>query len=1129
MKKKRNRRSRTKMRVPGKIFLIMKLTFLLMLAGMIQLSASVYSQNSKLSLDLKNCTVKEVLQRIEEQSEFRFFYNEKFIDLNRKVTVSSKDEPVGDILNEVFEGAGISYKVMANNLIIITPTEGSSPGKEAQAQAQTIFGKVTDSSGAPLPGVTIVVKGSTKGTITDSDGQYSLTGVPGNATLLFSFVGMKTKEIPVSGKQQIDVAMEEEAVGLEEVVAIGYGTANRQDYPGSVSSVKVENSPIALTSNLNVLESLKGNVSGLNIGVTNTAGGQPDMLIRGQNSINGSNAPLIILDGVIYMGSLSDINPNDIASFDILKDAVSAAAYGSRAANGVIAIKTKKGSSAKPLVTFNTSAGIQSWQGRPKMMKGEEWIKVVNDRNLYPEGSTDWMQKVELENLEAGKEINWLDEATRTGIVQDYQLSVSGAGKGINYYLSAAYNANRGVVVGDDFERISVLGKINTDITEWLKIGVDASFSRRDYSGFAASLQEAQKMSPYGNMYRDSIGNLEKYPRTQQAYINPLWGVNDGTRDNKDIDQNFRLNSYAVIEVPWIKGLSYRINFLTNLERNQTGNFSYESYYVAAGESANRYGPEALQGLLTKANGNMDNSKTYSYVIDNIVNYKNQFGRHSIEGTFVATRDYSKYEDVNTTGSDFSDNGNTLLGMWGLHKATVQKVDMDAEKRTNVGYLGRISYSFNGKYYLTGSFRRDGASVFGENNKWGNFAAAGIAWKLSEENFMKSIKPLNYLKLKFSWGQNGNQGIDPYTTLSQVSNGSAGRTRYEFSNEEGTVYYGLYQSTFGNSDLGWESTESINTGFESIWLSHRLFVDADLYFSKTTDQIFTRNIPVMNGFQTITTSMGQVNNTGIELTVKSVNVQTRNLNWTTSVTFWKNNNKLKKLYGEDKNGDGKEDNDISNSLFIGKSLGAIYGYEQDGIVQEEDTEYMDLTEASAGDPKYKDLDGVQGINDDDRKILGYGKPNFKLNFSSTLDYKNFEFYIMLAGTFGGHHRYLSSNTPAYMTSGTGRFSDNMPSKPYWTPENRSNVYPSATFSGDGRFQGLQSRGFVRIQDITLSYLFKQPWVEKVNINSLRVFCAAKNVATFTNWDGGDPESGAKYLSNKFPIVSTYSIGVNISF
>lgn len=995
-------------------------------------------------------------------------------------------------------------------------------------QGEKVTGKVTDQSGASIPGVSVVVAGTTNGTITDIDGNYTLTNVPGDGTLQFSFVGMKTQKIVIQGKTVIDVVLEEDKLALDEVIVIGYGTARRQDYTGSVSSIKMENSPIALIPNINALESLKGNVAGLSIGATNTAGGQPNVDIRGQNSLSGDNTPLIVLDGVIYLGSLGDINPSDIATFDILKDAVSSAAYGSRSANGVIAITTKKGSLGKPMITFNATTGVQSWQNQPVMMRGEEWIKVVNARNKYTEGSTNWMKPGELANLAAGKETVWLDEVTRTGIIQDYQVAISGASENINYYLSTSYNENKSIIKGDDFSRFSLLGKINTTVTSWLKIGLDASFSRRDYSGFAASVGQAQTMSPYGVMYRDSLGNLEKYPYTQSS-INPLWGVSDGTAENMDVRDNFRLNAYTVIEVPWIKGLNFRMNVLTNLDRDQSGNFYHENYYIKEGEGPARYLPATITGFLASANGNIDNNRTSSWVFDNILNYKTMVDKHSIEATLVATRDYRRYEQVNSSNSDFAANGNTVLGIMGIAKGTYPRIAVNSDERSNIGYLARASYSYSDKYFVTASVRRDGSSVFGANTRWGNFGAFGGAWKISNETFMKNFEPLNNLKLKLSWGMNGNQTLPPYATLSTVSNSVSGDIRYEFSNAPGKINYGTIQATLGNPDLGWETSKTWNTGFESEWLDNRLYVDLDLYSTQTTDQIFVRNIPVMNGFKTIRTSMGQVDNKGIELTVRSTNIKTNELTWNTSVTFWKNKNKLVKLYGEDKDGDGIEDDDISGSLFIGRSLSAIYGYEQDGIVQPQDTEYKALTGAADGAPKYKDIDGVAGITAADRKILGYGKENFRLNMSNTVSYKNFELYAMVTGTFGGNGYYKKSNTSAYMTSGTGRFNDNMTSKPYWTPENLSNVYPSAYFAGDGRYQALQSRGFVRVQDITLSYGFNQPWMKQAKIKSMRIFLSAKNVATITNWFGGDPETGTTVRENTFPVPSTYSIGANISF
>lgn len=1006
------------------------------------------------------------------------------------------------------------------------------------AQNVTVRGTVTDNSGETLIGVTVQVQGTTIGTITDADGNFTLLNVPPNAALEISYVGMISQTVPLNGRSPINIALQEDTEVLEEVVVIGYGTIKREDFTGSVSSVKLENSPIALQSNLNALEAIKGNVPGLDIGATNEAGGTPSMQIRGQKSISGSNDPLIVVDGVIYMGGLNDINPNDIASFDILKDATSAAAYGSRSANGVIIITTKKGRLGKPVITLNASGSMQSWQTKPELMNAEQWLESVLARNNTTDLS--WLTPQEKANMDAGMTTDWLDIITRTGWIQDYQLAVSGASEKMNYYLSTSYSDNQGVIVGDDWNRISVLGKISTDITNWMQIGVDAGFTKTDKSGERANINRATVLSPYGVQYRgDGNGELEKYPSTQ-SQTHPLWDTNSaGVRDNTDVNENFRINAFAFIQIPWIEGLSYRLNFAGNLTNEEYSTFYYESYYVKEGayNDESRYSPATYQSLLSSANGSIRDRRRTSWLVDNILNYSRSFGQHTIDLTAVATRDRLTYETKSITGSDFSANGNTTLGINGLHKATVQKINMDNDvnnriynyQRSNIGYLGRFNYSFGERYFLTGSYRRDGASVFGINNKWGDYFAFGGAWNMTKESFMDNVSKdvLTNLKVKLSWGKNGNQGLDPYGTLSTITNGSTSGIRYEFGGSD--ILYGLNASALGNSALGWESTESWNTGFESSWLGGRFMVDVDAYFSKTTDQIFTRNIPVMTGFKTIKSSMGQVNNRGVEVNVRSVNIENKDLIWITGLTFWLNRNKLVHLYGEDLDGDGREDDDISNSRFIGKPLGSIYGYVQEGIVQESDTEYMTANGVSAGTPKYKDLNDDGKIDADDRTILGYGVPNFRLNMSNTLSYKNWDLYVMLAGTFGGGGYYLKSNSAAYMTNGSGLFSSNGIYIPYWTPENKGNTYPSATFSGDGRFLGLQNRAFIRVQDMTLSYNFDNKLIGGLGINNFKLFFTAKNLVTFTNWEGGDPEVGVAVRDNTPSALTSLSLGLNLSF
>lgn len=737
-----------------KIPMRMRITSVLLAGFLFQANAETsYSQSARISIEMNNVTVEEVLNEIESKSEFYFLYNNKLINVDRRVSVDVDAENIESVLQTLFKGTDVVYRIADKQIVLSQKDMIQNTEVDGIQQSKVIIGTIVDASGTPIIGANIMVKGTTNGTISDMDGKFSLE-VDKDATLVVSYIGFANQEIRVGNQNNLSITLKEDAEALDEVIVIGYGTTKRKDFTGSVSSVKLENSPIALSPNLNALESLKGNVSGLDIGATNSAGGQPSMQMRGQKSISGSNDPLIVVDGMIFMGSINDINPNDIASFDVLKDATSAAAYGSRSANGVIIITTKKGKTGKPTITLNATGSMQTWQNRPELMNGEQWLESVMARN----NSTDltWLKPQEVANMEAGRETNWLDASTRTGWVQDYQVSVSGASEKMNYYLSAAYSDNQGVIVGDDYNRITALAKINTDITSWLQIGVDAAYTKSDYSGVGADLQQASNMSPYGVMYRDEEQKLlEKYPYTQSG-INPLWSTDKNIRDNKDIRNNFRANAYAVVKLPWVEGLSYRFNYAGNLSKNQSGNFYYEGYYVKEGayDDESRYSPSTLQTLLTNANGSINNNTTSSWVIDNILNYKNTFGKHTIDLTAVATRDRKKYEEIVTTGSDFSANGNTILGMTGLHKAAVQKVNMNYNQRSNIGYLGRASYSFDERYFFTGSYRRDGASVFGANQKWGDFFAFGAAWRMTSEKFMEPISSvLNDLKLKLSWGK----------------------------------------------------------------------------------------------------------------------------------------------------------------------------------------------------------------------------------------------------------------------------------------------------------------------------------------------------------------------------------------
>ena len=1084
---------------------------------------SAFSQD--ITLKANNVTVKEAMEQLKKSSGYSFVFSSADVNTKKRISISVEDAGIEEVIKQILQGqSGFSYEIQGKKIII----KKAQTGTVSSAQEGKVRGRIVDGAGEPVIGANVVVKGTTNGTITDFDGNYTIEGVPADGVLVISYIGYLSQEIPVGNQSAINVTLKEDTQLLDEVVVIGYGTTTRKDFTGSVSSMKLENSPVALVANTNALETLKGSVGGLDIGATNTAGGQPSMLVRGQNSISGNNDPLLIVDGVIFLGSLNDINPNDIATIDVLKDATSAAAYGSRSANGVIAITTKRGKSGKPVINLNMTGTMQSWHRQPEFMNGKDYLQMLHDKNGTTVESLSAQQRA---NYEAGHETNWLDEISRTGWLQDYQVSVSGAGEKMNYYMSTSYTDNQGIIIGDDFSRFTMMAKISTDITDWLEVGADASYSYSDYSGAGAEYNRAVLLGPYDVMYRKGTNLLERFPLGSNEFENPLWKDQSGTYDNLDTRRTFRINAHAVVKLPWVKGLSYRFNYSAYMNVNDGAEFYHEGYYAPLGayDDDSRYSAETVYSKLGSTNGYYQNTRANSWVVDNILNYKNTFGKHTIDLTAVATRD-SKFDRWDKMeGRDYVANGNTNLGYNGLQYATTQKTTTGITRRRNAGYFARASYSFDDAYYLTASYRRDGASVFGADNKWGNFYAFGGAWRVTHEKFMEKVRFLNDLKLKLSWGRNGNQGIDPYGTLSEAVIGPGGGIAYPFGNST-VPSFGIKQNSLGNSGLGWETANSWNFGFESAWVNNRLFVNMDVYLSRTTDQIFNRTIPSMTGFDSMKSTMGEVANRGVEFSIHSVNIENKDWRWDTNLTFWLNRNELVHLYGEDLDGDGREDDDLGNNLFIGHSIHSIYGYKVAGIVQKDDTEYIQANGATPGNPKYVDVDGNGTIGVEDRTILGTSDPRFKMSLSNTLSWKNFELYFMLTGTFGGNGYYVSENAPAFLAGGGGggAYSNNM-YIPYWTEERPSNKYPAANFSGDGRFKGLQSRAFVRLQDITLSYTFNSAKIKNFGINNLRVFFTGKNLFTITGWENGDPELGNTILSSTYPISTNLSLGANISF
>ena len=987
---------------------------------------------------------------------------------------------------------------------------------------QKVTGTVSDREGT-LPGVNVFNLRSKNGTVTDVNGAYSIEAHRGDV-LQFSYIGMETVEKKVE-TQTLNISMSESGLALQEVVAIGYGTSTKKDLTGAVASIKLEDSPVMMSPNNNVLESLKGSLPGMNIGMGSSAGATPSFSIRGQNSIKAGTSPLLVVDGIIG-GDFAQLNPQDIASIDVLKDASSTAVYGSRAANGVIIVTTKRGKTDKPQLNFSMNYGIQSWTRKPELMNGEQYIKFKQDYaraegasgvDLEPEYL---LRPKEYDAYKAGSDINWFDETTQTAPTQNYQLSVSGANEKFNYYVSANYLNQEGLMIGDKFARTSLLAKMEANLTDWIKAGVNLSGNERDYSGVSPDMYTATYIGPWGFMNSTFAGfedKMERYPGGNTTWGNPMWATNG--IDDKDIRYGFSAKSFLDIRLPWVEGLSWRINGAYNVNQTQQARFYHEDQYVNTLKENELRDPSQF---LKNANGYNKNSNSKSWLINQILNYNRAFGEHKIDLTFMSERQRSHSDGSEAKASDFEQAGTTVLGYDALEMGDPTKRTVDTWKgqTSQLAYMLRANYVWRSRYHVSASFRRDGYSAFAEGHKYGNFKSVALAWTISEEDFLKNDL-LNYLKLRLSYGENGNPSIDSYSTFPKVGSGG-----YIF----GTEYLKtLYQNSLANKKLGWERTNAFNLGLDFGFFNDRMSGNIEYYNSNTNDLLVERRLPTTSGYNKILDNMGKVSNWGIEVGLHSLNIETKDFQWSTDFSFWLNRNKIKSLYGIDSDGDGIEDDDLSNGWFIGKSLGAVYTYTTDGIVQESDKEYMDKYNMQAGDVKIVDLDNNGKIDSDDKSIIGYTKPNFNMNMRNTFTYKNFQLFFSLDYIAGGgkNNYYISDNRKGFNPNQMP--AANWLNEEYWTPENPSNISPRANYNNSYGLGFYQSRSFVRLQDVTFSYTFDKQLLDKTKfLTNARVFVTGKNLLTFSGWRGLDPEAGQR-IGEGSPSFKTVSFGLNVSF
>ena len=1003
-----------------------------------------------------------------------------------------------------------------NTLFIITLTLISLPRVQAQSSFP-LKGKVADRNGEAVIGAAVIIQSTGHGTTTGLDGSFELKEpVSDTTSIRVSSLGYSDIVLVPGKSRMLNIIMDESNTSLDEVVIIAYGSTSRKNYTGSLVQLHIENSPISNAVTNNAFTTLNGTAPGLRFSQSGESGNAGSMLIRGQKSLSSSaGSPLIVLDGVIFSGSLNDIDASTVESMTVLKDATSLAAYGSKAANGVIMVTSRKGKNGKPIIGFSTQVGVSQPDFKTKVKSPDDYIELVNAG--YHTSSPIWMTTLQKSNWIAGRTTDWFDYITRTGIQQNYSMNISGATENMNYYLSASWYDNDNYIKGDNYNRTLFSGRFNTKITPWLSAGVNfnQSFSKND--GVRPNYTSAILMSPF-NSPTISDGRMRKYTDGQETgNINPLWDTFNGI-DNENHRTSTIMGGNLEVKFPFLEGLSYKLIGTYTLTNSTLRRFVHESNFVNITLGEAGYDPQNQTSYLDQTNGYRQTAKNTNWVLDNIVSFVRTFGKHYVNASFVYSRDSAESEIEKFSGKDFATIGNTNLGFWGLRYGAVQLIDnISYTLHNDIGYLARALYSYKETYHINASVRRDGSSVFGANSKWGIFPAVGLAWTISNEKFFSSVPFVNNLKLKASWGKNGNQTLAPYGSLTTINLGMETNIAYIFDDK---VQYGQTIGSIGNANLGWESTESVNFGFDLDLFDNRIHMELDSYYSKTTDQIFSRRIPIMGAGKTAqVTTMGRIDNHGTEITLNTVNVKNRKFRWETSTNFALNRNILKDLGYTDTD-------DIPNNRFLGKSLGAIYGYKWIGIVQDSDTEYMNANGASPGDAMYANVDGSADgrITSDDRTILGYSKDNFRIGMQNTITYGRWQLYFMLHGIFSGSGFGYADNTLAYLS-----WNNKGPvalDHPFWTAENKSNTYPAPRFY-DAKFMVLDKYGYVRLQDVVLSYTFDHNLLSRWRMASLKIFLSGKNLAFIApGWHTSDPEVRS---FEKAQLPRVFSAGINVSF
>lgn len=993
---------------------------------------------------------------------------------------------------------------------------------QAVKQAQTVTGNVVDENGEMLIGVSVLVKNTTVGTVTDLDGNFSLE-VPAKAVLVISYMGYRTQEIAVGNKTTIKVALEPDTQALDEVVVIGYGTVKKRDLTGSVASVKAKDVVGVPTSN--AMEAIQGKVAGIDIiRSSGEAGSKPEITIRGNRSINGENSPLFIIDG-IQGGAYEDLNPNDIASMDILKDASSTAIYGAQGANGVVIITTKKGQTGKAKVSYDGYFGSNGNVQYPNPLTGDDFMNYR--REAYrtigawnsPADDVNAFTSDELQAIKDNRWVNWIDLVTRTGTQQSHNVSVQGGTDKTKAFLSLGYFQEEGIFPDDEAKRYTARINVDQVINKYVKTGLYSQLAYWDKNQInKALLAKAAVAFPLATPY-DESGNINLFPMVGRANAySPLadYVENKAKKNMKQL--NTTINTY--VEITPIDGLSLRSNFGANLGFSRLGSY---------------YAKHSLAQTTNPSTAAIEHTNSSYLTWDNVINYKKTFNQiHNLGLTLLSS--WTKYikEESKASNSEQSEDS-FLFHNLKSGNSSLNYVSSGYLGKETMSYALRAEYNLKNRYLFSGSARLDGASQLAKGNKWCVFPSLSGAWIVSEENFLKNVNWIDNLKVRASWGISGNAAVEAYATQTgMISSDSWG-----FNDIAAPTY--KYSTNVGNKDLTWEKSKTYDIGIDFSVLRGRISLAADYYNTKTSDILMKRDMPTaLYGVGAVMwQNIAATKNHGIEISLNTINVKTKDFEWSSTITFSKDNEEITELV-DGRNIIAKED--TKYSLLIGKPIKSWWDLKKLGIWQldeaEEAAKYSYYgTAPKPGDIKVYDATDDHEIQDNDEVYVGSNTPKWVGGFQNTFQYKGFDLSVYMFARWGQTiaAKYMYGYNPAgAVSSGNGMQQANIfDTFDYWTPENPTNDFPrpaaETILPTTGRSLYFVDGSFFKIKTLTLGYTFPKKWLSKVHMDKLRIYGTANNLFTkakshlLMNYD---PEGNG---GDEMPLFKTFVVGLSVTF